>query len=87
MSTPFCPEIVNNLLTIHFSRCKNGRNKNCRPSDETRCGRLSVVADSIDREFERELCVMQRDYRARRSRITLYLLVSLCVSVMQCAGT
>ena len=47
----------------------------------------AVVADSIDREFERELCVMQRDYRAQRSRITLYLLVSLCVSVMQCAGT
>ncbi len=36
MSTPFGPEIVNNLLTIHFSRCKNGRNKNCRPSDEAR---------------------------------------------------
>ena len=36
MSTPFCPEIVNNLLTIHFSRRKNGGNKTCRPSDEAR---------------------------------------------------
>ena len=27
---------MNNLLTIHFSRCKNGRNKTCRPSDEAR---------------------------------------------------
>ena len=36
MSTPFCPEIVNNLLTINFSWCKNGRNKICRPSDEAR---------------------------------------------------
>ena len=32
----FQPQIVNNLLTIHFSRCKNGRNKNCRPRDDTR---------------------------------------------------
>ena len=79
-------KIGGNLLMTCFSRCENGRNKNCRPSDEARAA-VFVSADSIDREFERELCVMQRDYRAQRSRITLYLLVSLCVSVMQCAGT
>ena len=43
MSTRFCPEIVNNLLTISFSQCKNGRNKNCRPSDEARAAACRLL--------------------------------------------
>ena len=43
MSTLFCPEIVNNLLIISFSQCKNGRNKNCRPSDEARAAACRLL--------------------------------------------
>ena len=50
MSTPFCPEIVNNLLTIHFSRCKNGGNKNCRPSDEARAAGLPIQLTANSKE-------------------------------------